>query len=61
MGDPHPWFRPLYRRVLTTLACVAYIAFEFFFTGIGFFFYLGLVAFAYALWEFFLSGRYPSR
>jgi hypothetical protein len=24
----HPWFRPLYRRVLTIAVCIAWLAFE---------------------------------
>ena len=61
MAASHPWFRPLYRRIATTAVCAAYVAFEFFFAGVTFFFYLGLAALGYALWAFFLSGGYPLR
>lgn len=48
----HPFFRPLWRRVLVVVACAAWAAFEFAMgsTGWG----TAALAFtAYALWQFF--------
>ena len=57
--QPHPWFNPLYRRILTAAFCILWLGFEahndpgsmwtLIFTGIS----------AWAIWDFFLAGRYP--
>lgn len=54
----HPWFQPLYRRVLTTLVCALWLVLEAVFAPGGLWFWLALAACAYALWDFFLSGHY---
>ena len=56
--QPHPWLKPLYRRVLTTLVCLAWIGFEAWQEIGGIWFWLAVGATAYALWDFFLSGNY---
>lgn len=54
----HPWFEPLHRRVLVTLLCAGWLAFEAWYAPGGLWFWLALAAVAYALWDFFLSGHY---
>ena len=56
--QPHPWLKPLYRRVVTTLFCLAWVGFESWQELGGIWFWLALVATAYAIWDFFLSGNY---
>jgi len=56
--QPHPWLKPLYRRVLTTLVCLAWVGFEAWQEIGGIWFWLAVGATAYALWDFFLSGNY---
>jgi hypothetical protein len=56
--QPHPWLRPPDRRVLTTLVCALWVAFETWHEPGGIFFWLMLAATAYATWDFFLSGNY---
>jgi len=56
--QPHPWLQPLHRRVLTTIACALFLAFETWYDPGGLFFWLMLFATAYAIWDFFLSGSY---
>jgi hypothetical protein len=55
---PHPWFEPLYRRVLTTLVCALWLAFEAWVAPGSIWFLLAIGATAYAVWDFFLSGHY---
>jgi hypothetical protein len=57
MFKPHPWFEPLYRRVLTTAFCVSWLIFELF-QGDSFWLILVAAATGFALWDFFLSGNY---
>jgi len=57
----HPWLEPLHRRVVTTLFCVAWLAFESWFAPGTLWFWLALAATAWAIWDFFLSGNYISR
>ena len=55
--EPHPWFVPLYRRILTMAFCVAWLLFEL----IGeqsFWLVIAAAVNAYALWEFFLGPAY---
>lgn len=55
----HPWFAPLSRRVITTLVCVGWVIFELLAQSEqGFWLWLAVIASAYALWSFFLSGQY---
>lgn len=54
----HPWFNPLYRRVLTLAVCLGWLIFEFF-AGEMVWLILAAGASGYAVWDFFLSGRYP--
>lgn len=53
----HVWFRPLSRRIVVTLVCVGWIAFEMFQDG-DFWMILAVGATVYAVWSFFLSGHY---
>ena len=57
---PHPWLQPLYRRVLVTLFCVAWTAWEGIYDAGSIWFLLMLGITAYAVWDFFLSGNYTS-
>lgn len=54
----HPWLRPRHRRVLTTLACALWLAFESALAPGSLWFWLALAATAWAVWDFFLSGNY---
>lgn len=56
--QPHPWLKPLGRRIGVTIACLAWLAFETWYEPGGLWFWLGLAATAYAVWDFFLSGSY---
>ncbi len=58
-SPPHPWLMPLHRRVLTTLVCAAWLAIEAWFAPQDIWFWLALFATGYALWDFFLAGKYP--
>ena len=60
-AEGHPWFRPLYRRVLVTLLCACWLAFELALGGETLWLYLSGGCLAYAVWELFLRGRYPLR
>lgn len=54
---PHPWFIPLYRRVLTLAICAIWLTIEL----IGQEFLWVVIAGAatgYAVWEFFVSPAY---
>jgi hypothetical protein len=55
---PHPWLKPLGRRVATAAACCLWAGFEAWYEPGGIWFWLALAAFVYALWDFFLSGNY---
>lgn len=55
---PHPWFQPLYRRILVTLFCVAWAIWEGYYDMGSIWFLLMLGVTAWAVWDFFLSGNY---
>jgi hypothetical protein len=56
--EPHPWLKPLSRRVGVVVACLAWLGFETYYDIGGLWFWLALGATAYAIWDFFLSGNY---
>jgi hypothetical protein len=56
--QPHPWLKPLHRRVGTTVVCVAWLGFETWQEMGGLWFWLAAGATAYAIWDFFLSDNY---
>ena len=56
--EPHPWLKPLSRRVGVVIACLAWLGFEATTDPGGLWFWLALGATAYAIWDFFLSGSY---
>ena len=56
-SEPHPWFIPLYRRVITMAICVAWLVFEL----VGqqpFWLIMAGAVNVYAIWEFFLGPSY---
>ena len=58
-SEPHPWFIPLYRRVITMAICVAWLVFEL----VGqqpFWLIMAGAVNVYAIWEFFLGPNYRS-
>jgi hypothetical protein len=55
---PHPWLKPLHRRVGTATAVALWLAFEAYYEPGGMWFWGVLGASVYALWDFFLSGNY---
>ena len=56
--EPHPWLKPLSRRVGVVVACLAWLGFEAYYDIGGLWFWLALGATVYATWDFFLSGSY---
>lgn len=56
-NKPHPWFIPLYRRVLTFAVCVAWLVMELIGQQMMWAMISGAVC-AYAIWEFFLGPNY---
>ena len=56
--QPHPWLKPLHRRVATTAACALWVGVESWLEPGGLWFWIAVVATAYELWDFFLSGNY---
>ncbi len=56
--EPHPWLKPLNRRVGVALACALWLGFEAYYDLGGLWFWLAAGATAYAIWDFFLSGTY---
>jgi hypothetical protein len=56
--EPHPWLKPLSRRVGVVVACLAWLGFETYYDVGGLWFWLALGATVYAVWDFFLSGSY---
>jgi hypothetical protein len=57
---PHPFFRPLYRRLLVMVACVAWLAFELVQQD-PLWLALAVGATGYGAWDFFLSGNYGGK
>ena len=58
---PHPWFQPLYRRVLVMLFCAGWTAWEGYYDASSMWFLLMLGVTAWAAWDFFLSGNYTPK
>ena len=56
--EPHPWLKPLSRRVGVAIACGLWLGFETCYDPGGLWFWLALGATAYVIWDFFLSGSY---
>ncbi|MGF1477239.1 MAG: DUF3329 domain-containing protein [Geminicoccaceae bacterium] len=60
--QPHPWFRPLYRRVLVLCLCLIWLALELWSQPDSLWVIAALAVTAWGLWDFFLSGNYrPSK
>ncbi len=57
---PHPWLQPLHRRVLVTLFCAGWMAWEGYYDMGSIWFLLMLGITAWAIWDFFLSGNYAA-
>ena len=57
--QPHPWFNPLYRRVLTACVCVIWLAVEAYSDPGSIWSLLAMGVTAWAVWDFFLAGHYP--
>ncbi len=55
--QPHPWLRPLYRRVAVMAVCVAWLVFELF-QEEPFWTLLAVAITGYAAWDLFLNGAY---
>ncbi len=56
-SEPHPWFRPVERRIGVIILCVAWLVFEFF-QDEPLWLVLAAAATAYGVWEFFLGPAY---
>jgi hypothetical protein len=56
--QPHPWLKPLHRRIATTALCAVWVGVEVWLEPGGLWFWLAVGATAYAVWDFFLSGSY---
>lgn len=57
--QPHPWFNPLYRRVLTMAFCVIWLIFEASRDLSGLWTLMALAVTAWGAWDFFLAKHYP--
>ena len=57
--NEHPFFRPLWRRILIVAVCVAWSIFEFV-NGATFWGVIALGFAAYGVWQFFLNYRPPA-
>ena len=49
VGDVE-WFRPVYRRVILVIVCLAWVVFEFFMQGDDIWLTLSVLATVYAVW-----------
>ena len=56
-SKPHPWFVPLYRRVIVMAFCVAWLIFELVGEQSFWLVIVGAIN-GYAVWEFFLGPNY---
>lgn len=56
---PHPWFNPLYRRILTMLFCLIWLGIEAYSDPGGLWTLMALAVTAWGVWDFFLAGHYP--
>lgn len=59
LPPPHPWFKPLWRRLLVLGVCLVWLTVEAVFNRDSPF-WLGIAAVVtvYAVWDFFLRGGY---
>ncbi len=57
---PHPWLQPVYRRVLVTVFCVAWTAWEAYYDISSIWFMLMIGVTAWAIWDFFISDNYKT-
>lgn len=51
----HPFYRPLWRRVVIVAVCALWLGFEFLYSGSGFWQVIAAAVLAYAVWFFFIS------
>jgi hypothetical protein len=58
--EPHPWLRPLWRRVGLIVFCAAWVGFEAWLEPGSFWFWMFLVIAAWGAWDLLLSGKYPA-
>lgn len=56
---PHPWFNPLYRRILTCAFCALWCAVEFWKAPGSIWAILAAGFTAWTLFDFFLARNYP--
>jgi hypothetical protein len=56
--QPHPWFRPIGRRIGVTVFCVLWLGFESWTEPGSMWFWLTVAVLGWAVWDFFLSGNY---
>jgi hypothetical protein len=59
--QPHPWLKPIGRRIGTTIVCIAWLGFEAWQEIGGLWFWLAAGATAYAIWDFFISDNYRDK
>lgn len=60
-AEPHPWLMPLHRRIFALGLALAWLLFEGIYAPGGFWFWAAAGITVYGVWDFFLSGSYPSR
>ena len=59
-GQPdHPFYRPLWRRILIVITTVLWVGFEFFFSHSGLWTVLALAICIYSIWTFLITYRLP--
>lgn len=51
----HPFYKPLWRRIVITAICAAWTAYEVFFGGDGMWLVFAAGMTAYAVWTFFIA------
>jgi hypothetical protein len=56
--EPHPWLRPIKRRIGVTVFCVLWLGFESWSEPGSLWFWLAVGVLGWAVWDFFLSGNY---
>jgi len=56
--DPHPWLRPLWRRIALIVVCAGWVAFEAWIEPGSFWFWMFVAIAAWGVWELLLSGKY---
>lgn len=55
----HPFYRPLWRRIVIVATTAIWSAFEILYAGSGFWSVIAVAFFVYSLWTFFIAYKPP--